>query len=309
MCKCCVTYLLNGEILLFIRTWPSQQKRALSDWTCYSAARRLSSSAAAGGDDAIATTLRPWLLHASIGSQRLSLIINFFGDLADRSHPCMLLLMHVSLHDPSGRPDPDPPFVTQFPWRRSSDLIQDPRDWFTSPDRKCEDLRQVWQLPHQSIVWSVTAPASIYCLKCDSSRINLLFVVWQHYDIYLQCHVLIRHERFRFDLHHLLNSTNQKPHQQGDFQRFSDIHSSQDETSVFDLVTPRVQVQSLRFESYCDNKHWSTHHRRCFPDASLIPSMCDREPCSSSSETFRFSINVLMQRFLNKRKSPRFPCD
>ena len=35
-----LTYLLNGEILLFIQTWPSQQKRTLGDRTRYSAARR-----------------------------------------------------------------------------------------------------------------------------------------------------------------------------------------------------------------------------------------------------------------------------
>ena len=34
-----LTYLLNGEILLFIQTWPSQQKRTLGDRTRYSAAR------------------------------------------------------------------------------------------------------------------------------------------------------------------------------------------------------------------------------------------------------------------------------
>ena len=35
-----LTYLLNGEILLFIQTWPSQQKRTLGDRTCYSRGRR-----------------------------------------------------------------------------------------------------------------------------------------------------------------------------------------------------------------------------------------------------------------------------
>ena len=30
-----LTYLLNGEILLFIQTWPSQQKRTLGDRTRY----------------------------------------------------------------------------------------------------------------------------------------------------------------------------------------------------------------------------------------------------------------------------------
>ena len=40
LCKCCATYLLNDEILLFIQTWPSRQKRAPGDRTRYSAARQ-----------------------------------------------------------------------------------------------------------------------------------------------------------------------------------------------------------------------------------------------------------------------------
>ena len=43
-------YLLTcwmGEILLFLCTWPSQQKRLLGDWTCYSAARRQPGSSTA----------------------------------------------------------------------------------------------------------------------------------------------------------------------------------------------------------------------------------------------------------------------
>ena len=51
---------------------PSKQKRALGDRTRYSAARR------SDGDDPNATTLSPWILHASLESRRqLSLIIKF----------------------------------------------------------------------------------------------------------------------------------------------------------------------------------------------------------------------------------------
>ena len=58
-----------------------------------------------------------------------------------------------------------------------------------------------------------------------------------------------------------------------------------------------LQVKSLRFESYCDTKHWSTHHHQCKP-----------EHFSSATTTFRFIMNVFMQRFLNKQKRSRFPC-
>ena len=133
-----LTYLLNGEILLFIRTWPSQQKRALGDRTRYSAVtRQLGGSA-----------VRRWRCHsndtaplvtAHLGRRHLSLIIKFYWGLSRCWSP---------IHGD----DADPPFIR--------------------PDRKCDDLHQLWQLPHQFIDWTVTAPTSIYWLNCDSSHIR-----------------------------------------------------------------------------------------------------------------------------------------
>ena len=85
-----LTYLLNGEILLFIRTWPSQQKRAPGDRTRYS--RRPGSLAAQRRRHSNDTAP---LVTARLGSRHLPLIIKFYwGDKADRGHPCTAL-MHV----------------------------------------------------------------------------------------------------------------------------------------------------------------------------------------------------------------------
>ena len=72
LCKCCVTYLLNGEILLlFIRTWPSRQKRAHSDRTLCSTVTR----------EPLATKLR--------ALAALPLMVNFIGGLMVHGHSCM----------------------------------------------------------------------------------------------------------------------------------------------------------------------------------------------------------------------------
>ena len=116
MCKCCVTYLLTAtwnsstvEHLMFACTFPALPLYygggGGGDTPGYdAAAQRLS------GDEAIATTLRPWLPHASIDSRRqLPLIVKFYWGLS-RPWPAM----HGG--------DAGPPFI--------------------HPDRKCDDLHQ-----------------------------------------------------------------------------------------------------------------------------------------------------------------------
>ena len=76
-----LTYLLNGEILLLIRRWPSQQKRALGVRTRYSAAQRWP----------LVTTTRLSRQHLSITGGTFD-HKNFIGDSAMVTHVCSNLL-------------------------------------------------------------------------------------------------------------------------------------------------------------------------------------------------------------------------
>ena len=101
-----------------------------------------------------------------------------------------------------------------------------------------------------------------------------------------------RTEQSRIDFHQVLNSTRSLTNK----AIFTDSVTFRPRTKKHQYLIWSLQVKFFRFESYCDNKHQSTHHHQCVPEHS-----------SSSSTTFRFSMNVFMQRFLNKRflnKSP-----
>ena len=77
-----LTYLLNGEILLlFIRTWPSRQKRAHSDRTLCSTVTR----------DPLVMKLRDlgYGTHISISAAASLTIKYLLEELHNRGHPCM----------------------------------------------------------------------------------------------------------------------------------------------------------------------------------------------------------------------------